>query len=457
MNDLIDKVMRHVSTVTQVVVCSIDQVMCHVNTVTQVVVCSSSTEEELVQLIDALKRNPHVRKVSFSNGKVHARTVCRQLPFLFRVNSVIEHVRLPESMTNDEFLEIVRSIYKNDATAVKTLDLNKCNIRRRYGGEIFCRLLTRNQTVTEIDLTGNIELGSDGEAAERLGQALRDQRCVLKKLNLTECNIGNEGVRILCNALQHNSVLEEFHIGSNGITFAGLQFVVSMLRVNTGIKILNLYRSIYLTSGIMGDLTAGRLIAEALETNTTLQQLNVGLCGLTETDLLAIYQALTRNNNTLLFLNVSANAENEGAVQNLASCLPGLLGLEELQFSFQKYMSTKVMQQVLDGLFANHNLLYVSASGLHVDRQRLWVVTKEYVTGRNRVAPLLTSGTEDSDTDTDARRPVPLGLWPHLLEWLGHRPLFSQAQASLIYHVACAQVNDIFACAGGKNMKRKKN
>ena len=149
----------------------IDKVMHHVKTVTEVVVYSSSTEEELVQLIDALKRNPHVRKVDFSSTE-HARTVCRQLPFLFRVNSVIEHVRLPESMTNDEFLEIVRSIYKNDATAVKTLDLNKCcNIRRRYGGEIVCRLLTRNQTVTEIDLTGNIELGSiaqgsDGEAAE---------------------------------------------------------------------------------------------------------------------------------------------------------------------------------------------------------------------------------------------------------------------------------------------------
>ncbi len=168
---------------------SIDKVARHDPAVTQFcVLYRGVTEEQMVRLIDALKPNQYVRKPDFFNAP-HTPAVCRELASLFRVDKVIQYVRLPQGMINNDFALIAESLHDN--TAVQTLDLNDCNIDGRQGGEIIWLLLLNNQSITKLDLSCNFRLGSEGTA--RVAQALRSDRCVLKELLLWKCGIGNEG------------------------------------------------------------------------------------------------------------------------------------------------------------------------------------------------------------------------------------------------------------------------
>lgn len=272
-----------------------------------------ATEEQMIRLIRALHQNPYVQKIDLDNVE-YTPAIGRELALLFRENSVIEDVRLPFFMTNVDFLPVAKSLHEN-TTAVTTLDLMFCSIGGRHGGEIIRSLLMHNQSITKLVLSDN-ELGSEGSAG--IAQALRSVRCRLKKLNLNWCNLGNEGARIFCDALKHNTFLEVLDIGNNRITFIGLRYVVDMLLLNSSLRFVSLRGNSLNADRIEEEPTAGETLANVLQSNTSLQDLDLLACHLTGADMTSVFQSLAGSNQTLSSLNIQDNRRDESLLTNLA-------------------------------------------------------------------------------------------------------------------------------------------
>jgi hypothetical protein len=234
-----------------------------------------------------------------------------------------------------------------------------------------------------------------------------------------------------------------------------------------------------LNNDTTGDLTTSCLLAQFLQHNTSLQELDLSDCGLLAADLSLLYQSLTRNN-TLLILNVQRNDMHEGSSPSskaLAQFLPaGMRGLKDLRFSWCRDVSMAVVQNTIQGLQGNGSLLRISTrcdSGwvvplLNGEELELWqTCSDEYLTARNQMmGPLLVRKNEDAA----AGPPILSGLWPYLLEWCGGRDtthnveashvpydgrtIMPKVQASLMHHVLCTRVDDVFGMAQQKKRQR---
>ena len=71
----------------------------------------------------------------------------------------------------------------------------------------------------------------------------------LKALDLDSNNLGNEGARVLCEALKHNTTLESLNVGNrNGSSSGdtkdgGARYFADMLKVNRALTSLNLWNN----------------------------------------------------------------------------------------------------------------------------------------------------------------------------------------------------------------------
>ncbi|KAM8869905.1 protein NLRC3-like [Spinachia spinachia] len=78
----------------------------------------------------------------------------------------------------------------------------------------------------------------DKQAASLESAILKSSECQVKKLFMCGNRLGSEGVLELCNAVKHNSTVEELYLDITGITERGTENIVSSLSNNTSLKIL---------------------------------------------------------------------------------------------------------------------------------------------------------------------------------------------------------------------------
>lgn len=171
------------------------------------------TARQSLRLVNALKQNQHVKKLILKSHQPPWLTPerCVELAALFRENDVIEHVILPMRIGNDAVATILEGLHEN--TSVHTLDLSECGMTGHEGGRIIQILLLQNQSITTLNLSNNWMIGNGALIA--IAQALRSNSCVLTSLSLDYCQIDTEGIRFLCDALQHNSKLNELYVCGN--------------------------------------------------------------------------------------------------------------------------------------------------------------------------------------------------------------------------------------------------
>ncbi|XP_054854883.1 NLR family CARD domain-containing protein 3-like [Eublepharis macularius] len=80
----------------------------------------------------------------------------------------------------------------------------------------------------------------DGEAAAIEAAVLRSPQCQVKRLLLCGNCLGSEGVRILWDALQKNTSLQELYLDITGITDSGLDNILVSLTDNTTLRLLTI-------------------------------------------------------------------------------------------------------------------------------------------------------------------------------------------------------------------------
>lgn len=91
----------------------------------------------------------------------------------------------------------------------------------------------------------------------------------IRTLNLCKNRMNGEGAKLLANALEHNTSLKTLDLSSCSIGVAGILALKKALANNKSIEELNLYRNII-------DVDGARCMKFILENNTTLKFIDLG-------------------------------------------------------------------------------------------------------------------------------------------------------------------------------------
>ena len=194
--------------------------------------------------------------------------------------------------------------------------LNACWNRFGDEGAFHLAKALSHTSLQEIDIS-HCDIGEEGMVA--LSSALKTNT-TLKCLNACWNRFGDEGAFHLAKALSHTS-LQEIDISCCGIGEEGMVALSSALKTNTTLKCLNACESRF------GDKGAFHL-AEALS-HTSLQEIDISYCGIGEKGMVALSSAL-KTNATLKQLDISGN--NSG-VEGLSSALSNNTSLTHLKVS----------------------------------------------------------------------------------------------------------------------------
>jgi len=156
-------------------------------------------------------------------------------------------------------------------------------------------ILRHTKAATKLYLFEN-KIGDEG--AKVIGEALRTN-ITLTKLYLSENEIGDEGAKVIGEALRINKTLTELDLSKNKIGYEGAKVIYEALRANTTLTELYLYRN------KIGDEGA-KVIGEALRTNRTLTELHLSENEIGDEGAKVIGEAL-RINTTLTGLYLCSN------------------------------------------------------------------------------------------------------------------------------------------------------
>ena len=152
-------------------------------------------------------------------------------------SNMVEHLYLSDNPIGDSGASFISNAVR-ETTSLKTLNMSECDITS-HGAEELSRALAQNSSLEKLDIGWN-----DG--------------------------VGDEGIRHIAEALEHNKQLKELWIGQCGVTDKGAAYLASALSVNNTLKLLHL-------GGVGGNLTEDGLskLTRTLFYNTGLIKLVV--------------------------------------------------------------------------------------------------------------------------------------------------------------------------------------
>ena len=175
----------------------------------------------------------------------------------------------------------------------------------------------------KIDLTGQ-EL-TDQDMRIVVNQAILAKSCVI--LDLTSNTITQYGVRILAVGLRNNKYLEELNISYNAISDSGVCHLVSTIN-SSALKRLDLTENDISNEG-------AKYIAEILATNTSLLQLFLSENQIGNYGMKLLANVLLQRNANLEILNLSANTNvDDESIDSLTDMLEHNRALKKLDLRY---------------------------------------------------------------------------------------------------------------------------
>ena len=223
-----------------------------------------------------------------------------------------EVLQLVEAISDDEerkvVLEAVKGLLKNDPEK-KDLNLSENQIGTE-GVQALGIALQVNHTLQSLDFeeSGIVATGS----VRALAAALKVNQS-LQLLNLNKNQIGTAGTQVLGTALQVNQSLQSLNFENNQIGAAGAQAIGAVLQVNQSLQKLNLKMN------EIGDAGA-QAIGAALQVNQTLQKLDLGINKIGDAGA-QVLGATLEVNHTFWWLNLGSNRIGDAGAQALGAAL----------------------------------------------------------------------------------------------------------------------------------------
>ena len=201
------------------------------------------SDEDLAIIVQALIFHPHLKRFRITGENIGTRTL-----------SVLERLlrhHITELNTFDlhhnNFVNEVVSMSAVLTTVMKKKMIHTLKLRQWNGGlgigqegmDVLANTLP-NSSLRHLDVSGNINRGSDG-GVDALVVAL--PRSNLMSLNLSQVNFGESGVKALACALKADPCLEKLGLAS-GISAAGKVAIAEALANNSHLKEVDLSLSL---------------------------------------------------------------------------------------------------------------------------------------------------------------------------------------------------------------------
>ena len=192
------------------------------------------------------------------------------------------------------------------------------------------------------------------QGVQRLADSLIDNKTIY---DLTFCGEtwDNDSARILAGYLNRSESLSSLNLNFGDIGEAGATALAEVLRTNTTLNCLDLYRN----PGI-GNASIMSL-CEALKVNTTLSSLNLSETGISDAGVLSLVEVLKSNTSSLTSLSLSDIKISHHSVKSIAEVLRVNTTLKELEFEGNK-VGVGGAKLIAESLKANTTLKLLSLS-----------------------------------------------------------------------------------------------
>ena len=246
---------------------------------------------------------------------------------------------LPHNVTS-----LMSFISTKQSVQWKSLELQRCKIAD-IGMSVLQQFISENTSTLEyVDLSHNqsspwgvysaiirncsansLTLCGDDGIEDYVNEIKEALQTNTKLISLTLCDIISRGVISIAEAIQVNTTLQNLDISSNNISDAGTAAISDNLKRNNSLVKLNMSRN-----KITGERV--KMIVEALQVNTTLKQLNLSINKITDDGATFISEGL-KYNNSLQELNMSRNNITSEGAKMIAKALQVNTTLKQLDLS----------------------------------------------------------------------------------------------------------------------------
>ncbi|XP_057187774.1 uncharacterized protein si:ch211-196h16.5 [Triplophysa rosa] len=255
-------------------------------------------------------------------------------------SSFLRDSNLSGNSFGDSGVKLLSDALKNPNCKLEKLRLSSCNIKDEGCVALTSVLRSNSSHLRELDLSRNKNLGDSG--VKLLSAGLENPNCKLKKLVLWKCNITDEGCAALASALKSNSHLRKLNLTNNNLGDSGVKLLSDVLE-NPNCKLEKLVlrgcgvtegcvalasalisnshlRDMNLSRNKLGD-SGVKLLSAGLENpNCKLEKLKLTSCGVRDEGCVALASAL-RSNSHLRKLNLSENNLGDSGVKLLSAGL----------------------------------------------------------------------------------------------------------------------------------------
>jgi Ran GTPase-activating protein (RanGAP) involved in mRNA processing and transport len=356
----------------------------------------------------------------------------QHLKAMLHRNTVLQYLDLTDdALGSAGFATIASALYRN--TFIQRLDVSDNGLDDLAAANTLRELLRWNKTITTLNIGSNT-FGSNVAAVSCIAHGFSDNT-TLQDLNLSSCELDDEGISILAESLgQQKRGLLNLNLSANQITCSGLRALVeNATAALSTVTRLNLGETSVRDEG-------ASFLAETLRLQTlpSLTRLHLDDCDISDDGLVALMSSLEENE-TLEFLDLQRNTFSVQGYMALASSLPNIKGLREIDFLWTTSDPT-VMSAMLEGFRNNTSLHDLDISG--GEHSKDWLQQVDFFLDRNKFSRLL----QDSDTDDRAS----LGLWSRALGSVATQP-------SVLFYVLTSKAGLIRATPREDSNKRKRD
>ncbi|KAA0701758.1 NACHT, LRR and PYD domains-containing protein 10 [Triplophysa tibetana] len=290
------------------------------------------TDEGCVALTSALRSNPsHLRDLNLSDNNVGDSGVKLICDVLENPLCKLETLRLCKCNITDEGCVALTSALRSNTSRLRHLDLSENKVRDS-GMKLICDVLKNPLCKLETLRLWRCNIKDEGCVA--LTSALRSNPSHLRHLDLSYNNVGDSGMKLICYILENPLCkLETLRLWRCNITDEGYALgygaLTSALRSNPShLRELNLSLNNVGDSGV-------KLICDVLENPLCkLETLRLSLCNITEEGCVALTSVLRSNPSHLRHLDLSDNNVGDSGVKLISTVLENpLCKLETLSLS----------------------------------------------------------------------------------------------------------------------------
>merc|ERR1712137_182827 len=306
----------------------------------------------------AVARNPNIKRLHLENsgiGNQGLRVLSEAIYDTTKAIELREKAKLHRELTPAEIEEDLRP--RGCHLELLNIACNAFTINSLEECLAVERLVSLTKTISHLDLS-RCSLGV--AAGEAIGKGLVGHPS-LTFLNLSGNKLEEYGVKKLCKGLHENSILKTLDLSRNNMSGRGASGVSQLLsNPKCGLETLSLYGNFI---GIEG----ARFIATALESNSTLTDLDLGLNRMRPKGINAIATSIKKNS-TLQILRLKQNFINDKSAIELADVLASQNSIRKLCLA-----GNKIKDAILNSIVSSLSSCEVPVA---VDVARLLEVTQ---------------------------------------------------------------------------------